>query len=292
MKKYINYLAVIVLFASACNLFQGDFKTTDSGLKYNFILKNKDAQKPEFGDVLDMSMIYTYKDSIIFDSKVYGEFLSLQLLEPMYDGDISEGMSMLGLGDSAIFIVSADSFYLNNIGLDSVPDFIEKGSELKFYISLLGIKKKEVYEREMQTLEQQKQALAQIQMQEEVEFRERYLRTNNITVQPQASGLYYIETTRGTGSKPLPGSFVQAHYKGYLLDGTVFHSSYDENRPISFKIGSGRIIDGFEEGIKLMSKGGKATFIIPSNLGYGGEELENIPPYSTLIYEVELISIE
>ena len=104
------------------------------------------------------------------------------------------------------------------------------------------------------------------------------------------SGLFYNITKEGTGSSPLKGSKVSVHYKGSLIDGSVFDSSYQRNEPIEFSVGIGQVIQGWDEGIMLLKKGASARFVIPSDLGYGAQGAgANIPPNSTLIFDVELI---
>ncbi len=118
-----------------------------------------------------------------------------------------------------------------------------------------------------------------------------YLIDNNITTEPQASGLYYIETLEGTGNAPTNGQQVAVHYTGKLLDGSVFDSSIGK-LPFTFPLGYGYVIAGWDEGIALMKKGGKATLIIPSSLGYGSSGSgSTIPPYSNLVFDVELVDI-
>lgn len=125
----------------------------------------------------------------------------------------------------------------------------------------------------------------------EEEALQQYLIDNNITTEPQASGLYYIETLAGTGNAPLNGQQVAVHYTGKLLDGSVFDSSIGK-LPFTFPLGYGYVIAGWDEGIALMKKGGKATLIIPSSLGYGSSGSgSTIPPYSTLVFDVELVEI-
>ena len=89
------------------------------------------------------------------------------------------------------------------------------------------------------------------------------------------------------------GSNVSVHYSGFLLDGTKFDSSYDRGQPITFPIGQGRVIPGWDEGIALLKVGSKARFIIPPNLAYGERGAGGvIPPNATLIFEVELVDIK
>ncbi len=104
------------------------------------------------------------------------------------------------------------------------------------------------------------------------------------------SGLKYVITEQGNGVLAKTGDFVSVHYTGTLLDGTKFDSSYDRNEPISFKLGSGMVIKGWDEGIAFMHVGDKGRFEIPSDLAYGETANGLIPANSTLVFEVELVS--
>ncbi|MEA3451921.1 MAG: FKBP-type peptidyl-prolyl cis-trans isomerase [Bacteroidota bacterium] len=125
----------------------------------------------------------------------------------------------------------------------------------------------------------------------EIDDRNTYLETNNIDVAPTASGLYYVETLAGTGVQAKAGDEVKVHYKGMFLDGTVFDSSIAKEEPLRFQLGVGDVIKGWDEGIALMNVGGKATLVVPSDLAYGSGGFSIIPPYSTLVFEVELLEI-
>ena len=103
------------------------------------------------------------------------------------------------------------------------------------------------------------------------------------------SGLQYKVVKEGTGDNPKPTDKVTVHYKGTLIDGKVFDSSIDRGQPASFQLN--RVIKGWTEGLQLMKPGGKAILYIPSELGYGDRTTPTIPGGSTLIFEVELISI-
>jgi FKBP-type peptidyl-prolyl cis-trans isomerase len=105
------------------------------------------------------------------------------------------------------------------------------------------------------------------------------------------SGLQYEVLKQGKGKKtPTATDVVKVHYHGTLTNGTVFDSSVDRNEPISFALT--QVIPGWTEGLQLMTVGSKYKFYIPQNLGYGSQQAGSIPPYSTLIFEVELLGIE
>jgi FKBP-type peptidyl-prolyl cis-trans isomerase len=109
-------------------------------------------------------------------------------------------------------------------------------------------------------------------------------------VQTTASGLQYKVLTMGEGAKPAATDTVKVHYRGTLLDGTEFDSSYARNEPISFALN--RVISGWTEGVQLMPIGSKFTFYIAPELAYGEGGGGPIPPNSTLVFEVELLDIE
>lgn len=105
-----------------------------------------------------------------------------------------------------------------------------------------------------------------------------------------ASGLQYKVLRDTEGQKPSEYGEVEVHYKGTLIDGTVFDSSYDRGESISFMLT--QVIPGWSEGVQLMPVGSKYEFYIPFELGYGAQGSPGvIPPYATLIFEVELLRI-
>jgi len=108
-----------------------------------------------------------------------------------------------------------------------------------------------------------------------------------------ASGLDYIELEAGTGAQAEAGKTVSVHYTGKFQDGRVFDTSVSRGEPITFKLGVGQVIKGWDEGIALMKVGGKAQLVIPSNLAYGERGAGGvIPPNATLIFDVELVAVK
>jgi FKBP-type peptidyl-prolyl cis-trans isomerase FklB len=121
---------------------------------------------------------------------------------------------------------------------------------------------------------------------------EKFLAENALKegVKVTESGLQYEVLKMGRGKKPAATDRVKVHYHGTLIDGTVFDSSVERGEPTSF--GLNQVIAGWTEGLQLMPVGSKFRFYIPQELGYGSRNAGSIPPYSTLIFEVELLGIE
>jgi FKBP-type peptidyl-prolyl cis-trans isomerase len=132
---------------------------------------------------------------------------------------------------------------------------------------------------------QQKEAEANIKVAKE------FLEKNKSApgVKETASGLQYIMEKEGTGKSPKLDDTVKAHYKGTLIDGTVFDSSYDRGQPLELPLKG--VIPGWTEALQLMKVGGKAKLFIPPQLAYGNVARPKIPPGSVLIFELELLDI-
>lgn len=135
--------------------------------------------------------------------------------------------------------------------------------------------------------ELQEQAIEASKEEEQAFLAENKKRDGVITTE---SGLQYQVIKMGDGKKPTPENTVKVNYEGFLSNGTKFDSSIDRGEPTSFRLNG--VIKGWTEGLQLMPVGSKFTFYIPSELGYGAYGAGNkVPPYSTLIFEVELLEI-
>lgn len=137
----------------------------------------------------------------------------------------------------------------------------------------------------------------------EQQLLQQYLAANNITVQPTASGLYYIETEEGTGPVVEANDYLIIKYTAQLISGRIFDTTdsltavqnviYNPNLlygPYKFKLSKVSLV-GVKEGLSLMKQGGKARLIIPSKIGFGSISVGDIPAYSTLIYDIELLEV-
>lgn len=276
---FFSALLIGAMLITSCSKYSG-YKEADSGLYYKFISESGDTAKPHLNDILDVVMSYGTKDSTLMPAN---GVIQIQLMKPMFKGDIYEGFAMMHKGDSASFIISADSFF-TKIARAPRPKFIDSSSVLYFNVKLKDFMSLE------QLMKKRQEENAKLE-QEEMTKLDAYLKANNITAQPTASGIYFIEVQKGKGPKAMTGQKVSVHYTGTLLDGKKFDSSYDRKEPISFALGTGAVIKGWDEAISMMSKGGKAKVIIPSKMAYGERAQGPIPAFSTLVFDVELVDI-
>ncbi|ENR5392815.1 TPA: FKBP-type peptidyl-prolyl cis-trans isomerase [Providencia rettgeri] len=120
------------------------------------------------------------------------------------------------------------------------------------------------------------------------EYREKYAKEKGVV--KTKSGLLYKIEKDGTGAKPKADETVVVHYKGSLIDGTEFDSSYSRNEPLTIPLNS--VIKGWTEGLVNLKKGGKMQLVIPADLAYGENGVPGIPANSTLVFDVELLDIK
>jgi len=277
-------VAVVILsvfLLSSCKN-EPEFQTTESGLKYRFYVKNDDSVKVKKYDIVEVYMNYRTADSLLSDgSKTKIPFQ----VNPFYDGDLMEGIMMMHKGDSATFILDASDFFHKMMQQSSVPDHVGNNKELYFDIKILNVNP------EPETVKQQRIEL-ETRKDQETLLIEKYLTVNGLNIQPTSSGLYYLELSPGKGIQAQTGKKVKVHYNGFFLDGNKFDSSYERGKPISFVIGKNEVIPGLEEGVLNMKVGGKSKLIIPSKIGYAAEQRGSIKPFTSLIFEVELVEVK
>ncbi len=256
-----------------------------NGIKSRYFIRNIKGQPLKVGDVLILSLKYTtMNDSVIFDSKEIPCF-KMRLHHSSTDiPTIDDALAGMHVGDSALFLVNAESFYVIT-KRGALPNNLRQDDMLKFYIKINEVLTKDDYQKQLDL-----KTHSSAEMEESL--LKRYLLHGDIKVKPTADGLYYIETKKGTGGKPQPGDMVTVNYTGTFINGKPFDSSLERGEPFTFKFGVGEIIPGWDEGIAMMRKGSKAQLIIPSNLAYGSEGKGPILPYSTLIFDIELLNIQ
>ena len=302
MRKNIFSMAVLALFFASimgsCTekaLYPG-YEKTQNGLYYKFYTQNEGAT-PQVGELLEMVFSCTVNDTNVIIPVTPNIF---QLQEPLFKGDIFEGMAMMHKGDSASFIVNIDSTFNTFFGQPTLPAEFKPTDVMRFELKLNDVYTEREYALRFaedvkkmndERAERMKSSYPDETAKAAKELAD-FLKKNKVVVEPTETGLLYVMTVEGNGEKPEVGKPVKVHYTGKLLNGKVFDSSVERGEPITFDLGVGRVIPGWDEGIQLMSKGEKGVLYIPYYLAYGERDMGDIPPFSNLMFEVELIDFE
>ncbi|MDZ4668135.1 MAG: FKBP-type peptidyl-prolyl cis-trans isomerase [bacterium] len=274
MKKMLaGFIAILML--GACNRFE----KTENGIEYKIITTSEEARMVAQGDNLHIHMrgIIERNDSALFDSYKANKPYYIPAGEPT----LKEVFAVLKKGDSAIFKVLADTLY-GNFG-EGLPPGVKSGDVITFYASLLDIYNPQEMQQKIE--EQNNEFLVKDSV-----AREAFI-AGLTNVETTATGLKYMVVQKGTGKASKKGDKVTVKYKGSLLDGSVFDETKDGSPDFTFTVGAGQVIAGWDEGFQLMKEGDKFKLVIPWKLAYGARGSGPIPPYSTLVFDVELIKV-
>jgi FKBP-type peptidyl-prolyl cis-trans isomerase len=229
-------------------------------------------------------MDYRLEDTILFSSKNMGEPLRFPMIKPMFEGDLYDGLSLMGVGDSMTFAVVADSFFFKTAFLKELPPHVKPGSPLYYDVKLLQVLTEEEHQVEVQKEGDKK-------LKQEMDVLYQYLEENEIKTEPTASGLYFIELEKGKGKKPVAGDMCSVFLTVKQLDGKELYTNFDGD-PLDVEFGKEFDTDGFMEGLGLMREGGKALLIVPSEIGVGPGGKDGVPSFTTITYEVKLDKIK
>lgn len=304
MKNSKSLLAILVLLVgvgtlSSCKKTK---VTEQGGIEYTYIKEGKDKGKN--GDFLLYNFeVSTSSDSVIFTTTEEPFPATLQINDSM---PVNNGMDEIFLnlrkGDS----ISLESTVKLVFG-DNYPPFLQPEDMVKVRLGAFEIMDEEAiqtyYEKVMAAEEGKRAERAKERIEEEAATIQKYVEEKGLDAKKTESGLYYVIEKEGTGDPVSEGDAMKVDYAGYLLDGTLFDTSwesvakendiYNENRPgyepLPVNVGMGQVIPGWDEGLMLLKKGSIAKFIIPSPLAYG----ENgagamIPANSILVFDVEV----
>ena len=303
MKQMIKMAAIAVAATTmmvACGSKDG-FETTEQGLHYRFDKQNSDGQQVQDGDVLVGEMTVRFDTMQLFTTG--GKATRIAQATPSFPGGLYEGLLMMHVGDQAVFAIEADSL-AKYLQAGQMPPTYEPGKGMLLYyeINLQDIVTREEFASEQSRYMQDAQ---QRQSDEPAEIAA-YVKEHGITAKPTADGLYVIGVKKGKGAKVATGKEVSVNYTGHLLDGTIFDSSVESDarrgeiynaerkyEPMTYVVGRDKLIDGWEQGVMGQPAGTVLQLVIPSQLAYGPRGAGNlIPPYSPLVFDIEILSVK
>jgi len=231
--------------------------------------------------------VYLIDGKLLYNSTDRPEPIKFRYGKRFDTQGLDEAIGLMRGGGKATIIVPSKMAFGDQGKGSLVPPF----TPLVYEVEILDVQSKADFEKEQAETKAKEKLQKETAKKEEAYKIAKYLKDNNVNVAPTSTGLFYIEKVKGTGRQPVPGDKVSVHYTGTFLDGKKFDSSFDRNAPFAFTLGKGQVIKGWDEGIALMHQGGKATLIIPSNIAYGDRTMGEITPYSTLVFEVELLEV-
>ncbi len=225
---------------------------------------------------IDYRMAVGSTDSILYSTFTEGSRVTIPVEHPNF----SPIFLQLQKDDKATIIVSTDSFYKYTM-LTPIPPYLHEGDSIHFYFKIYNV----MNEKEFSQHEYTK---AQHAREHDNEALEKYIKAYN-RLQKTEKGVYYLVLNPGTGDKITNGKLVTVKYKAYLFDGKVFENN---TQGYTFRMGSKEVIEGWEDGIKEMRLGSRYKLIIPEKLAFGSQGTDIVPPYTSVVFEVEVIKVE
>jgi FKBP-type peptidyl-prolyl cis-trans isomerase FkpA len=298
MKRIQLSLLVLAIISLTMACKKGGAGKTPSGYDY-IIHKSGNGAKPKMGDYVTADMYVKKDTALLYSSSMRGrsEMFIIEELKDIKDPVtkmLLEGVRLLGKGDSATFIMKLDS-------MKTPPQGFEGGKEARITFMVKDVMNEDGFVNTLQPQEKEMfLAMKPIRARaksvtDSTETLAKNFASGKLpaNVQKTASGLQYAILREGTGAIPKKGQAVSVHYYGALKDGVSFDQSFQRGQPITFPIGQGQVIPGWDEGIALLKEGSTAVLFIPSALAYGEKVDPNgpIPPNADLVFYVDLVKV-
>ncbi len=288
------------------------------GVAYKIVGHGKGTKKAAIGDIVEFHVIAQI-DTVVtagdrkgkHDTVVVGDSRHQQDGRPAVakvdsvktDGQWPAILPFLVTGDSVLVEVACGTILKNTPAEQKkqLPPWMKAGNKISINLKVEAIKTMEAYQKEMQAKQEQMQKDMKEKSAQQGPIDDKliqdYLTQNNIKAEKTASGLYYSITKEGEGSAIGKGQTASVNYTGKLLNGKMFDSNTDPAKghvqPFEFKVGAGRVIAGWDEGVALLKKGTKATLYIPSGMGYGARGAgADIPPNAVLMFDIEVLEVK
>jgi FKBP-type peptidyl-prolyl cis-trans isomerase FkpA len=299
MKKNLVFLALATIGLASCN---GGFKQAPGGLLYNIHI-DKGGPKIKVGDFISVNVVAkTDADSVIFSTYEQGN-RSDRVLQKGAPGDVMSVFTNLAEGDSVTVKTNMDSLFKKGMRRPPI-----KGKYIVYEIKVEKVISKgtgkdadTVWNAQIKKYMDTQVAAAR--KAEGVKFK-KYIDDNKLVGVNLPDGLFYTITKPGTGDKPAANDTAVVFYVAKYTNGKVFETNVKEvaqknnnyNPGLPYKairvpVGAKKVIPGWDEGLMLMNKGSKATFVIPSKLAYGEQGFQIIPPFTPLVFDIEMVDI-
>ncbi len=290
MNTIKNLLLIITVGALVASCSKATYRKTPGGMPYQ-LFASGDTQQVKVGNFIKVSITQKINDSVYFSTA--GKLpVYMPVIAQSSPYDISEVWTKLHLGDSVVSTQMMDTF-IKRMPPGQIPPQFKKGDRILTYVKILGIftsdSAKSVDEEKVRT------AFAQ----NEIQAVEAFVKSKNISTVKTPSGAFVEIINPGTGNLIDSGKYVSVNHTGTTFEGKKFDSNTDSAfnhvQPLSFTVGAGQMIKGFDEAMKFMKPGGSAKVYMPSILGYGATPPPGstvIKPYENLIFEFTITDVK
>jgi FKBP-type peptidyl-prolyl cis-trans isomerase len=271
-------LLLLCLVTTSCRKYSG-FKHDSSGFYYHFHQVNEQNPKPATGDFVVVNMALRTDKDVITPMT-----LNNMLVDELYRGDIYCALRSMHLDDSATFIFDGRKFYEEFLGMGEYP---YGKTPIYADVKLLKIMPKQNLERAEEMYNEQMKLIRQREDSLVWDYVDRHF------LDSVYQGIHFTYNLKGNGPKPVKDQTVQVLFVGRRLDNSVFVSRDDSSNPLTFEIGKGQVAAGWDVLLPYMCVGDRITMVVNSSYAFGekGSEEYQIPPYTPVVYELELQKI-
>ena len=271
-------LFLTCISAISCRKYSG-FKHDSSGYYYHYFSQNENNERPQTGDFVVVNMGLRTQDTVISPMT-----RNNMLVDELYKGDLYSALRDMHLGDSATFIFDGQPFYEDFLGMGEYP---YGKSPIYVDIKLLKIMSKQNLEKAEERYQEYKKQLRHVEDSLILDYVAEY------RIDKKYHGLHYTLNKKGSGPKAKNKQTVQILAQGRRLDNSLFDISTDPEHPVTFEIGKDEVARGIEVIVQNMCVGDQVTVVLPSSYAFGdkGNEVFQIPPYTPVVYTIELLKI-
>lgn len=253
------------------------------------------GRSPRQGDYVMVNYVGKLLDGTEFDASLTEEPFVFQLGYRQVIKGWETGIPLMKVGSKGRLLVPTHLAY----GKRGAGKVVPPNADLLFEIELLRIMNFEEYDAYMVELEQKERMAFEQHVKDQFKTDKKriqeYALSKKLKTKRTKSGLSYSITKKGKGDFARPGDVLNVHYEGQLTDGTVFDSSFDK-APYEVKLGKGKVIEGWEEGLQFFKKGSEGWLLIPSQMAYGPRAIDedgiSIPSDAILVFKIKMMDIK
>lgn len=280
------FLMFLLIFSCKNTSEYPGYNKHKDGFYFKLLKIGDDGVKCSYNDYITADISYsTVNDSVFFKGR-----RKFQITEQQFPGSIDECVTMMRKDDSASFILPAADFFKKTLSMSELPSFFKESDKMKINISIIDQQTPKQYAYEKEAFVKWTEDFGAY----EKTLLRQFIDGTKIDAKPLPSGMYYFMLKKGNSKNVEQGDTLVVHYEGKFLNGKYFDSTRQRKEAFQFVYGQQwQVVKGLEEAISLMHEGEKALFIMPSELAFGeiGSSTGIIPPFTSLIFEVELISV-